>query len=101
MKSSTKSSPPAAALRQPGRDYYRVSRDPTSLAETTAQLFFGIRMQCAKCHNHPFERWTQDDYYSMAAFFNRVKYRVDPIDGGRRKRRRTAPNTSMSNAAVN
>ena len=66
----------------PAANYYRVSRDPTSLAETTAQLFFGIRMQCAKCHNHPFERWTQDDYYSMAAFFNRVKYRADPIDGG-------------------
>ena len=41
-----------------------------SLAETTAQLFFGIRMQCCKCHNHPFERWTQDDYYSLAAFFS-------------------------------
>src|SRR5262249_55270463 len=59
----------------PPANYYRIARDPTSLAETTAQLFFGIRMQCAKCHNHPFERWTQDDYYSMAAFFARVKQR--------------------------
>jgi hypothetical protein len=67
---STFSNPPA--------NYYRIARDPTSLAETTAQLFFGIRMQCAKCHNHPFERWTQDDYYSMAAFFARVKQRKDP-----------------------
>ncbi len=66
----------------PAANYYRISRDPTTLAETTAQLFFGIRMQCAKCHNHPFERWTQDDYYSMAAFFNRVKYRTDPVDAG-------------------
>ncbi|MBI3821926.1 MAG: DUF1553 domain-containing protein [Planctomycetes bacterium] len=71
-----------STFANPAANYYRVSRDPTTLAETTAQLFFGIRMQCAKCHNHPFERWTQDDYYSMAAFFNRVKYRVDPIDGG-------------------
>jgi Protein of unknown function (DUF1553)/Protein of unknown function (DUF1549) len=71
----------------PAANYYRVSRDPTALAETTAQLFFGIRMQCAKCHNHPFERWTQDDYYSMAAFFSRVKYRVDPIDGGDPKKK--------------
>ena len=71
----------------PASNYYRISRDPTTLAETTAQLFFGIRMQCAKCHNHPFERWTQDDYYSMAAFFNRVKYRVDPIDGGDAKKK--------------
>jgi len=59
-------------------NYYRVAKDPTNLAETTAQLFFGIRMQCAKCHNHPFERWTQDDYYSMAAFFARVKHKPDP-----------------------
>jgi hypothetical protein len=71
----------------PAANYYRVSRDPTSLAETTAQLFFGIRMQCAKCHNHPFERWTQDDYYSMAAFFARVKYRLDPVDGGDPKKK--------------
>jgi hypothetical protein len=71
-----------STFANPAANYYRVSRDPTSLAETTAQLFFGIRMQCAKCHNHPFERWTQDDYYSMAAFFNRVKYRTDPVDPG-------------------
>ncbi len=67
-----------STFANPAANYYRVSRDPSSLAETTAQLFFGIRMQCAKCHNHPFERWTQDDYYSMAAFFNRVKY-IAPI----------------------
>jgi hypothetical protein len=52
------------------------------LAETTAQLFFGIRMQCAKCHNHPFERWTQDDYYSMAAFFARTKLKKDTLERG-------------------
>jgi hypothetical protein len=67
---STYANPPA--------NYYRIARDPPSLAETTAQLFLGIRMQCAKCHNHPFERWTQDDYYSLAAFFARVKQRRDP-----------------------
>src|SRR5207245_5576064 len=71
---STFSNPPA--------NYYRIARDPTNLAETTAQLFFGIRMQCAKCHNHPFERWTQDDYYSMAAFFARVKQKKDLAEPG-------------------
>jgi hypothetical protein len=71
---STYSNPPA--------NYYRIARDPTSLAESTAQLFFGVRMQCAKCHNHPFERWTQDDYYSMAAFFARVKQKKDPSEPG-------------------
>jgi hypothetical protein len=71
---STFSNPPA--------NYFRIARDPSSLAETTAQLFFGIRMQCAKCHNHPFERWTQDDYYSMSAWFARVKQRKDPTEPG-------------------
>jgi Protein of unknown function (DUF1553)/Protein of unknown function (DUF1549) len=66
----------------PPASYYRIARDPQNLAETTVQLFFGIRMQCAKCHNHPFERWTQDDYYSMAAFFARVKQKKDPTDPG-------------------
>jgi hypothetical protein len=72
-KGSTSTNPPA--------NFYRIARDPQNLAETTAQLFFGIRMQCAKCHNHPFERWTQDDYYSFAAFFARVRQRPDPEEG--------------------
>ena len=71
----------------PPANYYRVARDPNALAETTAQLFFGIRMQCAKCHNHPFERWTQDDYYSMAAFFAQVKQKADPKDPGDPKKK--------------
>jgi hypothetical protein len=58
-------------------NYYRIAKDPTGLAETTVQLFFGIRMQCAKCHNHPFEAITQDDYYSTAAWFARVKTKKD------------------------
>ncbi len=66
----------------PPSNYYRIARAPQELAETTAQLFFGIRMQCAKCHNHPFERWTQDDYYSMAAWFARVRQKRDPRQPG-------------------
>ncbi|MCS7046907.1 MAG: DUF1553 domain-containing protein, partial [Gemmataceae bacterium] len=76
-----------STFANPPANYYRIAKEPTSLAETTAQLFFGIRLQCAKCHNHPFERWTQDDYYSFAAFFARVKQRKDPIEPG------AAPNT--------
>lgn len=71
-----------STFSNPAANYYRVARDPQSLAETTAQLFFGIRLQCSKCHNHPFERWTQDDYYSMAAWFARVKHRPDAIEPG-------------------
>jgi hypothetical protein len=63
-------------------NYYRIAKDPQNLAETTVQLFFGVRMQCAKCHNHPFERWTQDDYYSTAAFFARVREKKDPAEPG-------------------
>jgi hypothetical protein len=62
----------------PAANYFRVARDPQSLAETTAQLFCGIRLQCAKCHNHPFERWTQDDYYGLSAYFARVRTKPDP-----------------------
>jgi hypothetical protein len=71
-----------STFANPAANYYRIARDPSNLAETTAQLFLGIRMQCAKCHNHPFERWTQDDYYSLAAFFARVKQRRDPLEPG-------------------
>ena len=62
-----------STFRNPAANYYRISRDPESSVETTAQLFLGVRIQCAKCHNHPFERWTQDDYYGFAAFFARTK----------------------------
>ena len=44
-----------------------------------SHLFLGVRIGCAKCHNHPQERWTQDDYYGLAAFFARVKYRDGPF----------------------
>ena len=63
------------AREQPAANYFRIARDPLALAETTAQLFLGVRLQCAKCHNHPFERWSQDDYYGFAAFFAETKLR--------------------------
>ncbi len=60
----------------PPANYYRTLRDPVSRAEATAQLFLGIRLQCAKCHNHPFDRWTQDDYYGWTGLFARVDYKI-------------------------
>ncbi len=68
-----------SAYKNPAANYYRISRDPENSVETTAQLFLGVRIQCAKCHNHPFERWTQDDYYGFAAFFSRVKQKKGPL----------------------
>lgn len=60
----------------PAVAWYRVRNFETqsdeSLMEDTAQLFLGMRIQCAKCHHHPFERWSQDDYYGFASFFSRV-----------------------------
>ncbi len=53
-------------------NYYRIHRDPPTLAEATAQIFLGVRLECAKCHHHPFEKYGQDDYYAMAAFFART-----------------------------
>jgi len=70
-----------SSLRNPAANYYRISRDPESSVEATAQLFLGVRIQCAKCHNHPFERWTQDDYYGFAAFFSRVKRKPGGLPG--------------------
>ena len=52
--------------------WYKRVKDPKEQIEDVAQLFLGVRMQCAQCHHHPFERWSQDDYYSFAAFFSRV-----------------------------
>jgi Protein of unknown function (DUF1549)/Protein of unknown function (DUF1553) len=60
----------------PAANYYRALRDPQIRAEATAQVFLGIRMQCAKCHNHPFNQWTQNDYHQLAAFFPRVQYKI-------------------------
>ena len=60
----------------PEANYYRSLRDPFSRTEATSQVFLGVRLKCAKCHNHPFEHWTQADYHSFAAFFVRVDYRI-------------------------
>lgn len=53
-------------------NYYRVHGDAAALTEATSMLFMGVRMECAKCHQHPFESISQTDYYSMSAFFSRV-----------------------------
>lgn len=53
-------------------NYYRIAKNPLDMSESTAQLFLGVRLQCAKCHHHPFEKYSQDDYYGFANFFARV-----------------------------
>jgi hypothetical protein len=61
-----------STFSHPAANYYRTCADSIEAAETTAQLFLGSRIQCAKCHNHPFENWTQDNFYGLTAFFGRV-----------------------------
>ena len=59
-------------LSNPPVAWYKRVKEPKTQLEDVAQLFLGVRMQCAQCHHHPFERWSQDDYYSLAAFFSQV-----------------------------
>ena len=65
-----------STYEHPPSNFYRAMRDPITRAETVAQVFLGTRLQCAKCHNHPFDRWTQTDYYGWANQFSQVKYEV-------------------------
>lgn len=62
------------AVKQSPTSFYNISFDSNAPDHATniSQLFLGVRMECAKCHNHPWERWTQDDFYGFAAFFARV-----------------------------
>ncbi len=57
----------------PATNFFQMEEDVMKLTENVAQVFMGTRIQCAQCHNHPFDRWTMDDYYGFAAFFAQVK----------------------------
>lgn len=54
-------------------NFYLLNDDPTRLSETVSVTFLGMSINCAKCHNHPLEKWTNDQYYSMANLFGRVR----------------------------
>ena len=62
----------------PAAAYFKTLRDPALTMENTTHLFLGVRFNCNKCHDHPFERWTQDQYYETAAFFAQVMLEKDP-----------------------
>ncbi|HWE92512.1 MAG TPA: DUF1549 and DUF1553 domain-containing protein [Tepidisphaeraceae bacterium] len=67
-------------FKNPATNYYQITTDTLKVSENAAQVFMGMRIQCAQCHNHPFDRWTMDDYYSFAAFFSQIgrKQAEDP-----------------------
>lgn len=68
--------------------WYREVSDANQQVEDVAQLFLGVRIQCARCHHHPFEKWSEDDYYGLAAFFSRVGKKELPGGVGNRMRER-------------
>ncbi|MBX7103071.1 MAG: DUF1549 domain-containing protein [Gemmataceae bacterium] len=72
---SNKDNPPAS--------YFKTLRQPAETMENTTHLFLAVRFNCNKCHDHPFERWTQDQYYQLAAFFARYSLARDPASGNR------------------
>ncbi len=59
-------------FQNPSTNFYQATNVTLELAENVAQVFMGMRIQCAQCHNHPFDRWTQDDYYGFTSFFSQV-----------------------------
>ena len=68
-------------IANPPVAWYKRVKDPKQQIEDVAQLFLGVRLQCAQCHHHPFERWSQDDYYSLAAFFSRIGRKPTDTNG--------------------
>ena len=59
-------------FKSPSTNFYQSTNVTLEMTENVAQVFMGMRIQCAQCHNHPFDRWTQDDYYGFAAFFSQI-----------------------------
>jgi hypothetical protein len=65
-------------MESPAAAYFAVSKDPDETLQRATQVFCGVRMLCAKCHPHPFENWTQADYYGLRSFFDQVTAKNDP-----------------------
>jgi len=61
-----------STFQNPAANYYRISREPAAVMENLTQVFLGTRFSCNKCHDHPFERWTQGQYYQLSAYFAAV-----------------------------
>ncbi len=75
----------------PAASYYKILRDPTEIVENTTHLFLATRFNCNKCHDHPFERWTQDQYYETAAYFAQIDLARDA---------KNAPTQNIGGSAV-
>jgi hypothetical protein len=62
--------------------WYKELQNPEQFVDDTAQVFLGLRLACAQCHHHPYEKWSQDDYWGIAAFFGRLGRKATPLPGG-------------------
>jgi hypothetical protein len=71
-------------LQNPPASYMKILRDPTAAMENTTHLFLGVRFNCNKCHDHPFERWTQNQYYELSSYFAQVSFKEDPTRKGQK-----------------
>lgn len=78
-------------IQAPPVVWYREVKDMTTQLEDTAQLFLGQRIGCARCHHHPFEKWSQHDYYGFAAFFSRVVVKDPPAPRAKGKNNKPEP----------
>jgi hypothetical protein len=68
----------------PAASYFKTLRTPQETMENTTQLFLAVRFNCNKCHDHPFERWTQGQYYHLSAYFAQVARKKDPAAGDKK-----------------
>ncbi len=75
----------------PAASYFKILREPDAIMENTTHLFLATRFNCNKCHDHPFERWTQDQYYETAAYFSRL---------GLDRDKKNAPTQNLGGSAV-
>ena len=71
-------------IDNPAASYWKVLREPATAMENTTHLFMAVRFNCNKCHDHPFERWTQDQYYNLTAYFAQVARKEDPAFAGKK-----------------
>ncbi len=67
----------------PAASYFKILREPDLIMENTTHLFLAVRFNCNKCHDHPFERWTQDQYYQLSAYFAQTGLKADPTSEGK------------------
>jgi hypothetical protein len=83
--------------------WYKEVQSPEQFVDNTAQVFLGLRLACAQCHHHPYEKWGQDDYWGIAGYFGRVARKVTPVPGGFQNQpaQRVAIFTSSSGSVTN